>query len=175
MSWVKNSRKSTEPTYRRVVRHARTTAPRSKVRGCLGTKGAIGTVHTLKWAGQWARVDRSPSDNHTRKLASYSWTKGAASSESDGFPAFLALPAQLHLQNSTGRSPILALFSVMYRPNGSSYPQKQHRTLANFFERFFGHVPTARLKLPLKTAQDARHFLLALFSVMYRSNGSFYP
>jgi hypothetical protein len=70
---------------------------------------------------------------------------------------------------------VLALFSVMYRPNGSSYPQKQHRTLANFFERFFGHVPTARLKLPLKTAQDARHFLLALFSVMYRSNGSSYP
>ena len=141
MSWVKNSRKSTEPTYRRVVRHARTTAPRSKVRGCLGTKGAIGTVHTLKWAGQWARVDRSPSDNHTIKLASYSWTKGAASSESDGFPAFPALPAQLHLQNSTGRSPI-------------------------FFGAFFGHVPTEWVKLPSKTAQDARQFFFGAFSVM---------
>ena len=51
----------------------------------------------------------------------------------------------------------------MYRPNGSSYLQKQHRTHANFFERFFGHVPTARLKLPLKTAQDARHFLGRFF------------
>ena len=32
------------------------------MRGCLGWKGAIGTEHSLKWAGQWARVDRSPLD-----------------------------------------------------------------------------------------------------------------
>ena len=151
MSWVKNSRKSTEPTYRRVVRHARTTAPRSKVRGCLGTKGAIGTVHTLKWAGQWARVDRSPSDNHTIKLASYSWTKGAASSESDGYPAFPALPAQLHLQNSTGRSPIFCL------------------------ALFFGTCTDRMAHFTLKNSTGRSPIFFGLFSVMYRSNGSFYP
>ena len=134
---------STETTYRLVHRHPRITAPRSKVRGCLGWKGAIGTEHSLKWAGQWVRVDRSPTDNHTSRspsdihtinLASYAWTKGAATSESDGFPAL---------------------------------PAKQHRTLAICFWRFFGHVPTARLILPLKTAQDARHFLFGAFRSTY--------
>ena len=70
MSWVKNSRTSTETTYRLVHRHARITAPRSKVRGCLGWKGAIGTEHSLKWAGQWARVDRSPTGIHKKLNAS---------------------------------------------------------------------------------------------------------
>jgi hypothetical protein len=46
--------------------------------------------------------------------------------------------AQVTVKNSTGRSPF-------------------------FVGAFFGHVPIEWLKLPLKTAQDARHFLFWCF------------
>ncbi len=62
MSWVKTLIETVDRT------HLPPSTPASshhssqeQVRGCLGTKGAIGT-DSLKWAGQWARVDRSPPD-----------------------------------------------------------------------------------------------------------------
>ena len=70
-----------------------------------------------------------------------------------------------YLQNSTGRSPIcFGAFSVMYRPNGSSYPQKQHRTLANFCLALFRSCTDRMAQVTLKNSTGRSPiFILALF------------
>jgi len=119
-------------------------------------------------------TSRSPSDIHTRKLASYSWTKGAASSESEGYPAFPAIPAQLHLQNSTGRSPISVwrFFRSCTDRMAQVTPKNSTGRSPIFILALFRSCTDRMAQVTPKNRTGCSPIFI---SVMYRSNGSSYP